>query len=78
MQNVTFHNVVVQGNADKQPWGDKHYDCENVQGVATGTTSPVSGNFDIIWDHFARISQLYATPHENRKMLHEVPMRMGC
>ena len=60
MQNVSFHNVVVQGNANKQPWGDQHYDCENVQGVATGTTSPVPPCFKDDTDA-ARARQLIAT-----------------
>jgi len=40
MQNITFDNVVVN-NMPKQPWGDGGYYCKNVNGVATGTTSPV-------------------------------------
>lgn len=60
MQNVSFHNVVVQGNANKQPWGDQHYDCENVQGVATGTTNPVPPCFKDDTDA-TRARQLIAT-----------------
>ena len=39
MINVLFHNVVVNNPASK-PFADGYY-CKNVQGVATGTTSPV-------------------------------------
>ena len=38
--NVVFENVVVH-NAGSYPWGDDFYECTNVQGIATGTTSPV-------------------------------------
>ena len=40
MANIVFDNVVVNDPADK-PWGDDGYYCVNVNGVATGTTSPV-------------------------------------
>eukprot|EP01062_Namystynia_karyoxenos_P010444 TRINITY_DN136_c0_g1_i3.p1 TRINITY_DN136_c0_g1~~TRINITY_DN136_c0_g1_i3.p1 ORF type:complete len:456 (+),score=169.32 TRINITY_DN136_c0_g1_i3:74-1369(+) len=40
MVNVVFDNVVINNPGDK-PWGDDYYKCENVQGVATGTTNPV-------------------------------------
>eukprot|EP01062_Namystynia_karyoxenos_P010445 TRINITY_DN136_c0_g1_i4.p1 TRINITY_DN136_c0_g1~~TRINITY_DN136_c0_g1_i4.p1 ORF type:complete len:328 (+),score=130.76 TRINITY_DN136_c0_g1_i4:410-1393(+) len=40
MRNVIFENVVVN-NPGKRPWGDDYYKCENVEGVATGTTHPV-------------------------------------
>ena len=40
MQNVVFENVAVNDPADKL-WGDDGYYCVNVNGIATGTTSPV-------------------------------------
>lgn len=40
MVNVTFDSVVVN-NPGAKPWGDKYYECQNVHGVATGSTSPV-------------------------------------
>lgn len=40
MQNVVFDNVKVS-NPGSEPWGNSFYKCENVNGVATGTTDPV-------------------------------------
>lgn len=40
MQNIVFDNVVVNNPASK-PWGKDGYYCKNVNGVATGRTSPV-------------------------------------
>lgn len=40
MQNIVFDNVVVNNPASK-PWGADGYYCKNVNGVATGSTSPV-------------------------------------
>lgn len=40
MRNIVFDNVVVNNPASK-PWGKDGYYCKNVQGVATGKTSPV-------------------------------------
>lgn len=40
MQNVIFEDVVVD-SPGSEPWGDDYYACENVQGVAIGTTWPV-------------------------------------
>mmetsp|Transcript_23342 Transcript_23342/g.69950 ORF Transcript_23342/g.69950 Transcript_23342/m.69950 type:complete len:435 (-) Transcript_23342:82-1386(-) len=40
MKNVLFDNVKIN-NPGKSPWGNDFYRCENVEGVATGTTDPV-------------------------------------
>ena len=40
MVNLLLDNVVVN-NPASSPFGDEHYYCKNVQGKATGTTSPV-------------------------------------
>jgi hypothetical protein len=40
MQNIVFDNVVVH-NSSSKPFGDAQYYCENVNGIATGTTNPV-------------------------------------
>jgi len=40
MENLILDNVVVN-NPASTPFGDEHYYCKNVQGKATGTTSPV-------------------------------------
>jgi hypothetical protein len=40
MQNVLFDNVKIN-NPGKNPWGKDFYKCQNVQGLATGTTDPV-------------------------------------
>ena len=36
------------------------------------------GNFDIVWDHFSRISQRYTIARAPRDMLYFVPMLIGC
>ena len=45
MRNVVFEDVVVT-NPGSRPFGDAFYKCENVQGVATGTTHPVPPCFE--------------------------------
>ena len=50
MKNVVFEDVVVN-NPGMKPWGDAYYKCENVGGIATGTTTPVPPCFA---DHTAR------------------------
>merc|ERR1712232_1008885 len=40
LKNLVFDNVRVN-NPSSNPFGDDQYHCENVQGVATGGTSPV-------------------------------------
>eukprot|EP00038_Savillea_parva_P006047 m.161370 g.161370 ORF g.161370 m.161370 type:complete len:429 (+) comp12066_c0_seq1:139-1425(+) len=40
MQNIVFDNVVIN-NPASSPWGNDFYKCENVQGIATGGTTPV-------------------------------------
>jgi polygalacturonase len=49
MKNVVFDNVVVNNPAEK-PWGKDGYLCENVDGVATGSTSPVPPCFKDLTD----------------------------
>ena len=44
MENIVFDNVVVKNARKEDPWGDG-YDCEHVNGVATGTTDPVPSCF---------------------------------
>jgi hypothetical protein len=44
MENVVFDNVVVKNAKKEDPWGDG-FDCENVNGVATGGTDPVPSCF---------------------------------
>ena len=36
------------------------------------------GNFDIIFDHFSRTSQLHTTQHAPCAILYFVPMLIGC
>lgn len=38
--NVLFDNVVIHSPGD-YPWGDQFYECDNIQGTATGTTDPI-------------------------------------
>ena len=45
MKNVTFEDVKFT-NPGHKPFGDDYYHCENVQGVATGSTWPVPPCFD--------------------------------
>jgi hypothetical protein len=40
MKNLVFDNVRVKNPGSSQ-FGDDQYHCENVQGVATGGTTPV-------------------------------------
>jgi hypothetical protein len=44
ISNVVFENVVVT-NPPATPW-DKFYFCQNANGIATGTTSPVPPCFE--------------------------------
>lgn len=44
MQNIVFDNVIVN-NPGKKPFGTNYF-CKNVQGVATGDTSPVPDCFE--------------------------------
>lgn len=46
MQNVIFENVVVN-NPGYEPWEDDYYLCENIEGYATGTTTPVPPCFTV-------------------------------
>lgn len=50
MKNVVFDNVVVN-NPSSHPWGDDGYYCKNVNGVATGRTSPVPPCFTDMTDN---------------------------
>jgi len=45
MKNVTFDNVLFT-NPGKKPFGDKYFECQNVQGVAIGSTWPVPNCFE--------------------------------
>ena len=47
-------------------------------GAADALDNGAYGNFDIIFDHFPRISQLHPTPHAPCAMPCLVPMLIGC
>lgn len=46
IHNLTFDGVVVN-NPGQDPWGDKYYYCEDVEGVAKGGTSPIPPCFAV-------------------------------
>ena len=47
IRNLTFDNVVVT-NPGSEPWGEKFYYCDGVEGTSEGDTWPVPPCFKVV------------------------------
>ena len=61
----------VTGSRAVSSFQNKTYDKDDFE-------EPMYGNFDIILDHFSRISQLQPTPHALWAVLYLVPRLTSC
>ena len=84
-QHRGFNDVAEQiypalvGNLQGTGWAIKSLEFSGHSlGGALAVLIAMYGNFDIIWDHFSRVSQLHPTPHAPCDMLYLVLMLIVC